>query len=275
MKKYFGIAFFLVLMSNAIVAQKDFFWKDFEKKFLSEIDSNLLACKYETWNEIYIQFLNELKSAGNLNDYNIASIDTNNWNEIIGLNILDSLGTTYHKEAYYPVVNISYEGAVLFCAWLTEKYNKIENRNYEHLQFRLPSEKEWIHAAVGKRIESVYPWHTEYLLDEKGNYLCKFKHLGDQSIVYDENIKEYRIFDDVDNKNTNPFSLISPIDSYNENDFGLYNLSGNVGEMLNEKGAYKGGHWNLPGGNLKVIALGQYQEASPFVGFRFFADIIK
>ena len=107
----------------------------------------------EVSNKEYLMFLDDLKQQGRTEDYNTAAI----------VNILqfDSL---YLKEEYlrtlyaeYPVRNISYEGAQLYCKWLT---SKLEDQNWE---YRLPTKEEWIYAAKGRKVNSEYPWGDPYL----------------------------------------------------------------------------------------------------------------
>ena len=60
------------------------------------------------------------------------------------------------------------------------------------------------------------------------------------------------------------------------NDFGLYNMSGNVAEMLSEKGITKGRSWMSTKENIEINARNKYDGvALPFIGFRYFAEIIE
>ncbi|HEY7167059.1 MAG TPA: formylglycine-generating enzyme family protein [Candidatus Binatia bacterium] len=51
-----------------------------------------------------------------------------------------------------PVVGITWDEAVAYCAWLCERTGK---------NFRLPSEAEWERAARGGREGALYPWGDE------------------------------------------------------------------------------------------------------------------
>lgn len=73
---------------------------------------------------MYTTFLKELKTKGKINELKIAQIDSINCRSPLAY--MEPYVELYHTHsAYseYPVVNISYDGAVLFCNWLTEKYN--------------------------------------------------------------------------------------------------------------------------------------------------------
>ena len=85
--------------------------------------------KYEVTNKKYNEFLKSIKAHGKDSLYKIAKINSDNWK--------------YHTHpAYedYPVLNISYMGAILYCKWMTDN----SEMGYE---YRLPTKTEWIYAA--------------------------------------------------------------------------------------------------------------------------------
>lgn len=58
----------------------------------------------------------------------------------------------------FPVVNVSWEDAIKYCAWLSNK---------NHVNYRLPTEEEWENAARGKE-SNFYPWGNT--MDKKVSY---------------------------------------------------------------------------------------------------------
>jgi|AntAceMinimDraft_17_1070374.scaffolds.fasta_scaffold39297_2 formylglycine-generating enzyme required for sulfatase activity len=120
---------------------------EIEKSFI-KINDTLIVSKYEVSNKLYRYFINSLKEKHLKEELNIAKIDSSNW-RIKGYDN-EPFAQYYHLHPSYddyPVVNISYEAAELFCKWLTEYYNSNLKRKYKKVIFMLPSENEWILAA--------------------------------------------------------------------------------------------------------------------------------
>jgi formylglycine-generating enzyme required for sulfatase activity len=171
----------------------------------------------------------------------------------------------YHSHPayrHYPVVNISYEGAQLFCEWLTEKYNSSSSRKFNKVVFQLPTEEQWEKAASGGNQTVIYPWSSNELKDKKGNFFANFSHSSNNNKgVLDE---------------TNNPDIINPVKSNKKNKYGIYNMGGNVAEMLVRKGTTKGGSWADEAEKLKIKnteTLNENMLPSPKIGFRIFMKI--
>ncbi len=223
---------------------------------------------HEVTNFEYRSFLEELKRDGRTEDYNKALPDSTQWNEIGYFN--NTMMEHYFRHpAYdnYPVVNITTEGANLFCAHLTEYYQSLNEELMNPI--RLPTKEEWIYAARGGHERSPYPWGGPYLKNEKGCFLSNFKTIGDQNITETENGLEV-----VQDSSRAPWFFqdgaytTASVDSYSPNDFGLYNMSGNVAELVANYPVAMGGHWNSPGYDIRVTSEVKFETANPFVGFR-------
>ncbi len=94
----------------------------------------------------------------------------------------EQYGKHYHKHpAYhsYPTVNVSRDGAVLFCEWLTSIYDSLSNGELK-LKFRIPTRAEWIRAARGDHHEYTYSWKGPFLRNSKGTVIANFVRLGEK-----------------------------------------------------------------------------------------------
>lgn len=222
-----------------------------------------LIAKHEVTNQEYQEFLQNLKERGNNEALLVAQIKSTNWQKINVERTIEEKYHTYKGFANFPVVNITYEGAQLYCHWLTEKVNQEISEKYT-VEFRLPTRKEWIRAARGET-KNTYAWHSPYLRNATGNFLCNFKRLGLESIHFNEKTNAYEIVKLYDGPD---FTVQCKVNSYEPNEFGIYNMCGNVAEMTAEKGIAVGGNFNSPGYDVRVESKEVYSDASPLVGFR-------
>ena len=225
-------------------------------KRMVKIEDNLFIDKYETSNADYNLFLDYLK-AKNETQYLEASVKGNYWTEM--LNYGESFNAYYNThKAYnkYPVVNINFESALAYCQWLTDQYNSSDERKYNKVIFKLPSEKEWTLAANGGNEKLEYPWGNNKICNNKGYYFCNFV------IKKDADIQK----------------VTAPVHSYKKTVTGLYNISGNVAEMTNENGTAIGGSWNDDSSKMKINThdnLSQYTHPMPTVGFRVAMEVVQ
>ena len=132
-------------------------------------------------------------------------------------------GPGFKQGPDHPVVNVSWQEAIAFCKWLTDKEHK-ENTLPANQYYRLPTDLEWSRAVglaeeTGKTpeardmgVQDVYPWGTQWPPPAgAGNYT------GEET-GSDVAIKGY---DD-------GFAWTSPVGSFPPNKFGLYDMGGNV-----------------------------------------------
>lgn len=132
----------------------------------------------------------------------------------------------------YPVVQVTWEDAALYCNWLSEQASlppayAVRDGQVMMVRpptggYRLPSEAEW--AWVGRYDDGPqpdkYPWGDSLpVAAGAGNY-------ADQSAggLLSRVIPNY---DD-------SFPASAPVDSFQPNGFGLYNIGGNVAEWMHD-----------------------------------------
>jgi formylglycine-generating enzyme required for sulfatase activity len=222
----------------------------------------------EVTNFDYLEFLYDLKSKGDLESLKIAAIDTLGWNKLNFSN--QAYVKHYHAHAAYidyPVVNISYEAAQLYCKWLGEKYNQIAGTT-DKFKFRLMEKAEFIRAARGDS-EVTYAWNSNSLRNSDGQIQCNFTQLGSEDIHRNAETGKLEIIvaprDFLDNGFTD---ILAPSVSYWPNQFKVYNLNGNAAEMIADKGIAMGGSWNNTGYDVRVESEQKYTEPNVTTGFR-------
>ena len=150
----------------------------------------------------------------------------------------------------------------------------------------MPTEEEWKWAARGGRENAVFPWGGYYVRNSDGQFLANFtrvpqilcKNKTEEGTV--ELATENTGVDNMDLwgfSSTGAFTL-AQVDQYFPNDFGLYNMSGNAAEMLDQAGTTKGGSWASYGYYLRIDAEDEFAgftEPSPKIGFRYFMEVIE
>lgn len=255
------------------------------------IDSFYLS-DHEVSNSEYLYFLNSIKSK-DPNLYVQMLPDTLVWKD--KCSICNYRVSNYlHNPAYrnYPVVGVTYSQAMAYCDWLTQFYNKGAKRKYEKVDFRLPTEDEWIVSASEGNDFQILPWKGVGTQNTEGLVMANFYRLGEINTKYlfltvqneDSNfsIKEFLVSEDISGdrfKDLNEGALVTTeIRSYWPNTFGLYNMAGNVEEYVQEFGVTKGGSWNDPGYYMRIETVQRYDSAnfsSAENGFRVAMDVMN
>lgn len=230
----------------------------------------------EVSNAQYAAFVRDVRASGNTTLLATVLPDTNQW--VQALHYQEPYRVHYHSHpayANYPVVNVGREGAMAYCAWLQEKLNK-EGGVGANYEVRLPERNEWWYAATGGLKHSAYAWGGPYLRNAKGCALANFRHVGDENVRRDPATGEVEVVDRPFRVNyagvagalSDNVDITAPVNSYFPNKFGLYNMNGNVAEMLAEPGQAAGGSWRSPGYDIRNESVMAFDGPSPEVGFR-------
>jgi formylglycine-generating enzyme required for sulfatase activity len=156
----------------------------------------------------------------------------------------------------YPVVGISYEQALEFCKWRTEMARmflaKKGKNTLVEFEYRLPSKKEWETLSYNGRFEFSNNGYTEGKHKQAKMNLVR---------------KESDTLGIASAGSDNAY-VTSPVYSYWKNFFGLYNMIGNVSEMVLEKGVSKGGSWKHKLEECRVGNDIAYSKPENWLGFR-------
>lgn len=235
---------------------------------------SFLVSKTEVTNLDYRLFLKDLIATGKHEKYAVAKIDSFNWSKGKVLN--EKYAHYYHNHpAYedYPVVNISREGAQLYCEWLTEKYNALLPSD-QRITFRLPLKTEWIRAACGDNLNASYTWGKPYVRNSQGQFLANFVRIGETSIARNEKgeFVVEPVYPDI-NDQEDLADIIAPAKSYWQNGFGIYNMNGNVAELLQDQNEVIGGSWYDAPYDIRNQSTKAYTGSSTTVGFRVVATV--
>jgi formylglycine-generating enzyme required for sulfatase activity len=175
----------------------------------------------------------------------------------------------FNHPAYnnYPVVGITYEQAVAFCKWRTDRvielYEIQKKKNKKDVfpvkfEYRLPTQQEWERMAnVGYSEKMMKKIVGKY----KGKSLANYKKGdGDKMGV-------------AGNLNDNA-DVTAPVESYYPNALGCYNLIGNVAEMTNVKGSSKGGSWQHYENEISINKEINYAKPNAWLGFRCVFEVL-
>ena len=146
-----------------------------------------------------------------------------------------------------PAVNVSWVEAALYCNWLSDKedlprfyvteFGKVKGINAQATGYRLPTEAEWAFAVRQAEAEEPlrFPWGGNLPPpDRHGNY-------ADRSAAH---LVGRIIFGYNDN-----YIAAAPVGTYAANTLGLFDLSGNVSEWVND-------YYEIPGSDATVDPFG-------------------
>lgn len=244
--------------------------------------------RFEMPNMLYRYFCEDLKRQGKTELLQRALPDSNIW--FSGLEPYKEYYFDHPAYADYPVLGVSRDGIHLFCDWLNEKVKSLSIKQWKgkKIFFRLPYEIEWMVAAQGGDNNAVYAWKGPYLRRIRAMavpankkwitaYYANFCRIDDSQITRDTDgilLINRSSQTQIAGTLLDEILLTAPVNSYWPNGYGLYNMCGNVREMVQEEGFTKGGGWTDPGGDLQITCRNTYNRAGfPCEGFRLVAIV--
>lgn len=245
---------------------------------------NLYAGITEVTNAEYELFLSDLMKRKEFDQLQACKIYKTDWRSFLPdehKNLDESILYTHGKpdNPNAPIQNISYEAAVAYCEWLSDVYNSIEHKKkrFKRVRFRLPTATEWELAA-----STLSPNSKQYTFDEAPNYLYPWlgpfykNKLG--CFLGNFDVSNAEPCDDCDTRDhparDGGFFPVK-VKTYFPNNYGMFNTSGNVAEMIQEKGKAKGGSWFHDPLDCSITVTQNYQEPQPYIGFRIFMEVLE
>jgi sulfatase modifying factor 1 len=165
--------------------------------------------------------------------------------------------TSYEQAGDHPVVHVSWNDAKAFCAWLSQKTRRTAV---------LPTEAQWEYAARARTM-TAYPWGDS---PDDGKGWINGADLSLKRRLTDPPAEmEFFTWDD-------GFVFTSPVKSFRANAFGVYDMTGNVWQWVEDfYGPYDEGPSadprGVPDGSRRVLRGGSWMfhaRYSRLAGFR-------
>jgi len=232
-----------------------------EKAFLPpgtiKINDSLFFDEAEVSNKAWKEYVSwQLNKHGrNSKEYMASLPDSTVW-----LNLDSALANLYYSHPSYnsyPVVGIRYSQALAYSKWRTQAILEMlvlkkEKNPKTHVPkkftYRLPSRSEWEMVA-----EAGFSEKTQKIMNKK--YPDLYRH----------NLFRPEIGHGND---TVGLLITEPSYSYWPNSYGVYNIIGNVAEMILEDGVAKGGSWVHLESEVTVSMDFSYDKPKKWLGFR-------
>ncbi len=240
-----------------VLDDKRVFTNTLGMQFVDVPGTDVLMCIHETRNKDFQAYSDAVPGAMGI------------WSD----GVARGLDPIVENRANHPVIRVNWDGSMAFCAWLSKKENRV---------YRLPTDREWSYA-VGLGAEekwtsettpagitkntTVFPWGTEWPPPlGTGNYSDETRRLRFPTTG-----------DYVGGGYDDGFFSTAPVMSFRPNKLGIYDLSGNIHEWVEDwfdgthKGhASRGGSWT---DSKKENLLSSYRNgfnaaANPGFGFR-------
>lgn len=259
-----------------------------------EISNNFYMDESEISNIDYREYMYWLESiyGADSKKLNEAKPDTSVWNTKKETAHLSEHYFTHPAYDYYPLVGINLEQAKKYSDWRSEivaELNLIsrgiikENRdktaeNYFTIERYVEGDYDWII----KKEDIIVPVFTIPTRKEwevvascnRTNYLCIDSSKVRSRKLLKKDIPLYNTLELYKQNHTIPENLNHDktptvmVRSFDTDEKGIYNLIGNVSEMIDEEGVSKGGHWNKSMAAIKENSDDEFLEANSWTGFR-------
>jgi formylglycine-generating enzyme required for sulfatase activity len=275
------------------------------------VRDNLYIDRMEITNLNWLEYLHYLYKDSSAQHYTSALPDTTVW-LTVGDSVKWKHYLRYPGYRHHPAVGITQQQAQAYCRWRTDAVNqRLQDERFSarlhvpagyRFYFRLPTEAEWEEAASGGLPAREFPygyrnfWQKPtlnkswkfYYQTVKTRSLISEKAFRQQFHNYRKNGREaffncLKPFDDLlfygaltplttqttkeDRKNGNA--------NTRPNALGIYEMIGNVAEIVAEPGVAKGGSWAHHMEESTIPARASYNQQEAWLGFRCICEVKK
>lgn len=235
----------------------------------------------------YKAFLADLLARNRNEEYLICEVHSENWAK----HGCPKLANEYFQQKTYndfPVVNISYEAARLFCKWLEEEtgdYIRQNNLKLKALNIRLPYDEEWVFSAREGYAKIAFEKGYNTIYDESAGLVNRSftnrvelvkKHAERVDTLYSYYATNRYGWPEKDMTDFFATGLkyydCEPVDTIFSERMKVLGKFGHVSEMVPQKNNNKlwlsGLSWKSKEEYLKLEQEFKNNASSPFVGFR-------
>lgn len=220
----------------------------------------------EVTNLEYRTFLFDLLIQNRKSEFDIAKPEQENWTQLLSGDMKSMEEQYFSHEAFneYPVCNVTRAGAEMYCIWLTKAVNATLEVKINDV--RIPTRAEWFKAASDEGKQLPFPWAGNKSTNEDGCFLANYSPKAGTTGMTEENALAQ-----------DGAMFTARTSTYNPNGTGLYNISGNVAEMVYEDYNSKnspgtaGGSWLSSEEEIKINGSDPYEGVTsghPGIGFR-------